>query len=73
MWLKGEPVTIVGRDRFLAVVYRESNPLPDGTKKLGYTLFDAVSASAITSESVSSISAGSLLEWTGLATTSLSS
>ena len=65
IWLKGEPVTIVGRGRFLAVVYHESNPLPDGTQKLGYTLFDAVSCSAITSGSVSSISAGSQLEWAG--------
>jgi chromosome transmission fidelity protein 4 len=65
IWLKGEPVTIVGRGRFLAVVYHESNPLPDGTQKLGYTLFDAVSASAITSGSVSSISAGSQLKWAG--------
>lgn len=65
IWLKGDPVAVVGRGRFLAVIYHESNPLPDGTQKLGYTLFDAESSSAIVSGSVSSISSGSQLEWAG--------
>jgi chromosome transmission fidelity protein 4 len=47
------------------VVYHESSPLPDGTQKLGYTLFDAEASSVITSGSVSSISSGSQLEWAG--------
>lgn len=47
------------------MVYHESSPLPDGTQKLGYTLFDAEASSVITSGSVSSISSGSQLEWAG--------
>lgn len=65
VWLKGDPVTVVGRGRFLAVIYHETSPLPDGTQKLGYTLFDAESSRVITSGSVSSISSGSQLEWAG--------
>ena len=66
IWLQGDPVTVVGRGKFLAVIYHESSPLPDGTQKLGYTLFDAESSSTIASGSVSSISSGSQLEWAGI-------
>jgi chromosome transmission fidelity protein 4 len=65
MWLKGEPVTIVGRSTFVAVIYHEGSPLPDGTQKLGYSLFDGLSARLITSGSVSCISNGSKLTWAG--------
>ena len=36
VWLKGEPVTMVGRGRFVAVVYHDSDPLADGTQQLAY-------------------------------------
>lgn len=65
IWLRGDPVAVVGRGKFLAVIYHESSPLPDGTQQLGYTLFDAESSIPITSGSVASISSGSQLEWAG--------
>lgn len=65
IWLPGEPVTVVGRSRFLAVFYHESTPLPDGTQKLGFILLDALSSRTITSGTVSSVSAGSSLSWAG--------
>lgn len=65
IWLGGEPVTMVGRSRFLAVFYHESAPLADGTQKLGYLLFDATTNRTITKGSVSGISKGSSLLWAG--------
>jgi len=65
LWLKGEPITMVGRSQFLAVFYHESSPLLDGTQKIGFTLYDATTAREITSGSTSCISAGSSLSWAG--------
>ena len=65
LWLKGEPVAVVGRSRFLAVIYHESLPYPDGTQKMGFTLYDAISCRVITSGSLSCISARSSLSWAG--------
>lgn len=65
MWLPGAPVTIVGRNRFCAAFYHESMPLPDGTQRLGYMLYDAVANRIITKGNVSCISAGSSLSWAG--------
>jgi chromosome transmission fidelity protein 4 len=65
VWLKGEPVTMVGRGRFLAVFYHECNPLVDGTQKLGYTLYDGATMRQISSGSVSGISVASSLTWAG--------
>ena len=65
LWIDGDPVTMVGRSRFLAVVYHESSPLADGTQKLGYTLFDAVAGRIITKGSLSSLSSRATLQWVG--------
>ncbi|CAB9500649.1 WD repeat and HMG-box DNA binding protein 1 [Seminavis robusta] len=65
LWLPGNPVTMVGRNRFLAVFYHESIPLPDGTQKLGYLLYDAVAHRTISKGSVSCTSSGSSLSWAG--------
>jgi chromosome transmission fidelity protein 4 len=65
IWLKGEPVTMVGRGRFLAVFYHESEPLMDGTQKIGYSLYDGKTMREISSGSVASISAGASLIWAG--------
>ena len=65
VWLNGNPVTIVGRGRFLAVLYHDADPLADGTQKLGYILYDAIACCEISSGSVSALSSGSLLTWAG--------
>ena len=65
LWLKGDPVAVVGRSRFLAVIYHETIPLPDGTQKLGFTLFDALAGRVIASGSLSCISSRSSLSWAG--------
>jgi chromosome transmission fidelity protein 4 len=65
IWLDGEPVTMVGRSRFLAVFYHESTPLPDGTQKLGYLLFDGMANRTVAKGTVSGISKGSSLSWAG--------
>lgn len=65
LWLKGDPVAVVGRSRFLAVIYHETMPLPDGTQKLGFTLFDALAGRVVTSGSLSCISSRSSLSWAG--------
>jgi chromosome transmission fidelity protein 4 len=65
LWLPGEPVTIVGRGRFVAVLYHVNEPLRDGTQQLGYMLFDGSVAQIIAKGYVSSISNASLLLWAG--------
>jgi chromosome transmission fidelity protein 4 len=65
IWLPGEPVTTIGRSRFLAVFYHESTPLADGTQQLGYTLYDAASFKILSKGSVSCISKGSSISWVG--------
>jgi chromosome transmission fidelity protein 4 len=65
LWLPGNPVTIVGRNRFLAVFYHESMALLDGTQKLGYMLYDAVAHRTISKGSVACISQGASLAWCG--------
>lgn len=65
IWLKGEPVTIVGRSRFVAVFYHEATPMPDGTQKLGYSIYDGVSGETISDGSLSCISSRSSLSWSG--------
>jgi Minichromosome loss protein, Mcl1, middle region len=49
----------------LAVFYHESEPLRDGTQKIGFTLFNGQNAQTITKGSVSSLSNGALLAWAG--------
>lgn len=63
--IKGDPVTIVGGGRFVAVFYHECNPLIDGTQRLGYTIFDGITGSQINEGSVSAISKGHSLSWVG--------
>ncbi len=65
IWLKGEPVTMVGRGYFLAVFYHESNPSIDKTQHLGYSLYDGRNMREISSGSVAAISPGSFLTWVG--------
>ena len=65
VWLKGEPVTMVGRGRFLAVFYHESSPLANKTQQLGYTLWDAADFRVISRGSVACLSKGSSLSWVG--------
>jgi chromosome transmission fidelity protein 4 len=65
LWLPGEPVTMVGRGRFVAVIYHISEPLRDGTQQLGYMLLDGARANVIAQGKVSSISSASLLLWAG--------
>jgi hypothetical protein len=65
IWLKGDPVTIVGRSRFVAAIYHEAMPMPDGTQKLGFTVYDAISTETIATGSLSCISARSALSWAG--------
>ena len=64
-WIEGDPVTMVGRSRFLAVVYHQSAPLLDGTQKMGYTLYDAVVGRVITKGSLSCLSSRATLQWVG--------
>ncbi|KAL3912567.1 MAG: hypothetical protein SGARI_001088 [Bacillariaceae sp.] len=65
VWLKGDPVAMVGRGRFLAVFYHESSPLDDGTQKLGFTLWDASVFRVVAQGSVSCLSKASELTWAG--------
>jgi len=65
IWLKGEPVTMVGRGRLLAVFYHESSPLPNKTQQVGYTLFDAKGFRVLSRGSVSCVSKGSSISWVG--------
>lgn len=65
VWLKGEPVTMVGRSQYLAVFYHEGAPLLDGTQKLGYLLMDAFENKVISKGSASCISSGGSLSWAG--------
>lgn len=65
VWLKGDPVTMAGRGRFLAVFYHETTPLADGTQQLAYMLWDACSNEVITEGAVSCLSKGASLTWVG--------
>ncbi len=58
-------MALVGRDRFLAVIYHECNPLMDGTQRLGYSVFTGVDGVEIAQGSVSAIGKGSSLTWVG--------
>jgi len=66
LWLPGEPVTMVGRSRFMAVFYHEGAPLSDGTQKLGYMYLDALVGKVIAKGSASCLSSGSSLIWAGI-------
>eukprot|EP00977_Amphora_coffeiformis_P004373 scaffold935_cov155-Amphora_coffeaeformis.AAC.1 len=70
LWIEGDPVTMVGRSRFLAVVYHQSAPLADGTQKMGYTLYDGVSGRVVTKGPLSCLSSQSTLQWVGFSSDS---
>ena len=66
IWLPGEPVTIVGRDRFIAVIYHRSmSPMQDGTQLLGYSIMDGVNGTTIATGDLSALSPGASLTWAG--------
>jgi len=66
IWIPGEPVTVVGRGRFVAVVYHRSlSPMQDGTQLLGYSLIDGINGNTIAAGELSSISPGASLTWAG--------
>jgi chromosome transmission fidelity protein 4 len=54
---------VVGRSRFVAVFYHESQPLPDGTQKIGYILYDAIANRILAKGAMSCISPRSSLTW----------
>jgi len=66
LWIPGEPVTIVGRDRFVAVFYhRSATPMSDGTQLLGYSIFDGLTGATVAGGDVSALSHGASLTWVG--------
>lgn len=65
IWLKGDPVTVVGSGRLCAAIFHEGNPLMDGTQRLGYALYDGVTGRLIVEGLISAISCGSALSWAG--------
>jgi chromosome transmission fidelity protein 4 len=65
VWLKGDPITVVGRGRLLAVFHHESSPLMDGTQKIGCTIYDGMTTREISSAPVAGITSGSMLSWVG--------
>jgi hypothetical protein len=65
VWLKGEPVTMVGRGRFMAVFYHDATPLADGTQQLAYTLWDATNFEVLSEGPVSCLSKSTSLAWVG--------
>lgn len=70
IWLPGEPVTIVGRGRFVAVLYHRSmSPMQDGTQLLGYSIIDGVKGTTVATGDVSALSPGASLTWVGFTDT----
>ncbi|KAL3764899.1 hypothetical protein ACHAW5_003548 [Stephanodiscus triporus] len=66
LWIPGEPVTIVGRDRFVAIFYhRSAAPMSDGTQLLGYSIFDGLTGATVAGGDVSALSHGASLTWVG--------
>lgn len=64
-WLKGDPVTMTGRGRFLAVVYHDSTPLEDGTQQLACQLWDATTCEVLSEGPLSCLNKGASLTWLG--------
>lgn len=66
LWIPGEPVTVVGRDRLVAVFHhRCSAPMHDGTQMLGFAIFDGLTGATVASGEVSALGAGASLAWAG--------
>eukprot|EP00584_Thalassiosira_punctigera_P002193 CAMPEP_0172533418 /NCGR_PEP_ID=MMETSP1067-20121228/6134_1 /TAXON_ID=265564 ORGANISM="Thalassiosira punctigera, Strain Tpunct2005C2" /NCGR_SAMPLE_ID=MMETSP1067 /ASSEMBLY_ACC=CAM_ASM_000444 /LENGTH=1269 /DNA_ID=CAMNT_0013318063 /DNA_START=140 /DNA_END=3949 /DNA_ORIENTATION=+ len=65
-WIPGEPVTVVGRDRFVAVFYhRAATPTRDGTQLMGYSIVDGITGAPVVTGEVSALSPGASLSWAG--------
>ena len=64
-WIEGDPVTMVGRSCFLAVIYHQSSPLTDGTQKMGYTILDAVAGRVLSKGCLACLSPRATLQWIG--------
>ncbi len=59
-------MTVVGRDRFVAVFYHRSDaPMRDGTQLLGYSIFDGLTGATVACGDVSALSPGASLTWAG--------
>lgn len=65
VWIKGDPITIVGRSRFVAIFYHEGIPMPDGTQNIGFAIYDAISTEKVFDGSLPCLSARSSLSWAG--------
>lgn len=66
LWIPGDPVTVVGRNRFVAVFYHRSvSPMQDGTQLLGYSIFDGLTGAVVANGEVSALSSGASLSWAG--------
>ena len=65
MWLDGQPITMVGRFRFLAVFYHQGEPFRDGTQAIGYKLIDAMTNCVLASGPTTCISNSGTLSWAG--------
>ncbi|KAL7551959.1 LOW QUALITY PROTEIN: hypothetical protein ACHAWF_015169, partial [Thalassiosira exigua] len=65
IWIPGEPVTAVGRGRFVAVFHHRGAPAPDGTQSLGYLIVDGVTGATVDAGDVSALGPGSSLAWAG--------
>lgn len=66
LWIPGEPITAVGRHRFVAVFYHRSTaPMKDGTQLLNYAIFDGLTGATVISGDVSALSPGASLTWVG--------
>ena len=64
-WLKGDPVTMAGRGRFMAVVYHDSIPLADGTQQLAYQMWDGTTCEVFSEGPLSCLNKGASLTWLG--------
>ncbi len=65
IWLKGDPVTMAGRGRFLAVFYHDTAPLDDGTQQLAYMLWDACNNEVLSEGPVCCLGKAASLTWVG--------
>jgi chromosome transmission fidelity protein 4 len=65
LWLDGQPITIVGRARFVAVFYHQGEPCRDGTQNVGYKLIDVMTTRVLGSGVTTCISNGGTLSWAG--------
>jgi chromosome transmission fidelity protein 4 len=65
LWLDGQPITMVGRSRFVAVFYHQGEPFCDGTQNVGFKLVDATTNRVLATGAASCISNSGMLAWAG--------